>query len=475
MGIKRKSKSLDRSQEPSLSSKKLNISAGQEDFGSRLDVASVTAFTLNSSSIDFKSVRSITNNFGDIHLIQKPEAYSCPTLSHYTTSGLDRQISSPGPLSLTRQTLRKYNEANGFSHRSSSMGSDSNSNATGSRLANAEEAKDVSDPKEPKGAINANHPDYTDALESAGVCFAGRSTEKPSNYDALTRALYALRAGPDPDDDIADIYYDETRESVTETEFCRAALPWLVPTRELSQDKKICVAYDISWSRDVMLDANIDQKLTTLKPDMTIGWYKQTFGLTRALRALLRWACPVSTKPKLTFPLFTIEAKGRSGTLEASSSQNLHNAATMLSNLLYLKKKCGKSGDDSFFNRVHVLTAEITTETVQLSCYWATRSESEGVKYYGMRLASWSPAERCHFKEAHRCLRNAMDWVRKEAFDWVTSDLMCITAGEANPPCPPATPRPASTPAATGRTRRLSDLSGNAAKRPRLQAAKPLA
>lgn len=198
---------------------------------------------------------------------------------------------------------------------------------------------------------------------------------------------------------------------------------------------------------------------------MTIGWYKQTFGLTRALRALLHWACPVSTKPKLTFRLFTIEAKGRSGTLEASSLQNLHNGATMLSNLLYSKKKCGKSNDDSFFNKVHVLTAGITTETVQLSCYWATRSESEGVKYYGMQLASWSPAKRCEFKEAHRCLRNAMEWVRKEASEWNTSDLMCIIAGEALPSCPPATPRP---PAATGRTRRLSDLSGNAAKRPRL-------
>jgi hypothetical protein len=45
-----------------------------------------------------------------------------------------------------------------------------------------------------------------------------------------------------------------------------------------------------------------------------------------------------------------------------------------------------------FFNRIHVMSAELTTETIQLSCYWATREEGE-IGFWGKTIRCWSPKD----------------------------------------------------------------------------------
>ena len=108
--------------------------------------------------------------------------------------------------------------------------------------------------------------------------------------------------------------------------------------------------------------------------------------------------------------------------------------------------------EEEFFNKVHAMSLELTAESIQLSCYWAVRGESGDVKYYGMQLRTWTPKDGSQYKEARRFVRNALDWVKAQAFEWICSAMKTlegavILSGPTPPPTQsdqPRTKRPTS-------------------------------
>jgi len=143
---------------------------------------------------------------------------------------------------------------------------------------------------------------------------------------------------------------------------------------------------DQYWRRCLALDPVLKPSLSTPKPDVTIGWNSEVFPFVRASKNLRAFQCPVASTNNISWPLFTVEVKGEGGSLRVAKLQNLHNAAIMLSNLRELMKAALKEAD--FFNKIHPISLQVTTETVQLSYYWAARSEDGQVSYYGNVLAA---------------------------------------------------------------------------------------
>lgn len=120
-----------------------------------------------------------------------------------------------------------------------------------------------------------------------------------------------------------------------------------------------------------MVGQGIQPEIAAPKPDRTFGWsYKAFASHIDDIRALGVHACPILTEP-LVFPIFAIEIKGAQGALEVARLQNLHNGATMLSNLLYLRRNSGNMQEKmkEFFNKIYVLSFEITAENIQMSGY----------------------------------------------------------------------------------------------------------
>ena len=379
--------------------------------------------------------------FNDRHTKERPKrsesanpavvADDCREATHIKQHRGQQPNSASAPL--THEALREFNKANNYSEKPHSMASDPNSTRSSG------ESKPPADPKDPRGAINAYHPGFEDGLNKRGIAFADDDdVGMPSNLDTLREAIFAARDGAEPDDQVAKDYRIALRQAVNETEVVRDALHLLFPGPDLRRDSKLCQASDLIWNRNAMIDANMTPMLTTLKPDTTIGWHKKSFEAQEAIDSLGVHACPILNKRLLAFPLVALEAKGPQGSGLVARLQSLHNGATMLSNLLHLKRKCGEESELGFFNRVHVLSLEISTESIQISCYWATRVDKEQVRYYGMMLQSWNPFMIPAFKEAHRCIRNALEWVRDQAFEWINSDLTSLVT-KTTPQTPPLT------------------------------------
>lgn len=196
-------------------------------------------------------------------------------------------------------------------------------------------------------------------------------------------------------------------------------LPKCVPLADLQLSDEVEIATDQLWRRCLALDPDIHPSLTTPKPDLTIGWKSALFPFMRATKNLRTFQCPVVSTNKFSWPLFTAEGKGDGGSLRVAKLQNLHNAAIMLSNLRELMKAAAKEAD--FFNKVHVLSLQLTSESIQLSYYWATRSEDGQVSFYGNVLETWSPNNQRdgQYDKARRCIHNAIELVRNTAYDTI--------------------------------------------------------
>jgi hypothetical protein len=80
-----------------------------------------------------------------------------------------------------------------------------------------------------------------------------------------------------------------------------------------------------------------------------------------------------------------------------------------------------------FFDRIHVMSAELTTETIQLSCYWATRKEGE-ISYWGKTIRCWSPNDPTgeSFGKAHHGIHNAVEWTRLHVQYRLNNDLKLL-------------------------------------------------
>ena len=214
----------------------------------------------------------------------------------------------------------------------------------------------------------------------------------------------------------------------------QSILPEIIPIEELSIDSKASTVPEQQWHRKIMIDPKAKPLLTTIKPDRTVGWSRRMFEYPRALKYLDARACPVASNPGLAWPLFTAEVKGDNGDLKVARLQNLHNGATMLSNLLHIRKFYREEEEEEFFNKVHAMSSELTVESI------AVRGESGDVKYYGMQLCTWTPHDGSQYKEARRCVCNALDWVKAQAFEWICSAMKTLE-GAVSPsgPTPPPT------------------------------------
>ena len=306
------------------------------------------------------------------------------------------------PLRLSREALQLFNDANQTLE-------DSMASASGDS-----EASD--------GSLNAYHPAFEQALNYRYVFFfKGKLDELPNDLDKLQTAIFAQTGTAKPPKGQAGLIRRLLARVRGEPDMVSQVMPEIVPFERLKREESTEVAVNQLWRRCLALDPDIKPSLATPKPDVTIGWNSEIFPFQKANKNLQSFQTPVSLNNDLSWPLFTIEIKGEGGCLRHAQLQNLHNAAVMLSNLRELMKAALKEAD--FFDKIHVLSLELTVETVQLSYYWATRSKNGQVIYYGKALENWGIRSNrdAGFNEAYRCVHNAIELVRSQAYPFVYS------------------------------------------------------
>lgn len=314
---------------------------------------------------------------------------------------------------------------------------------------------------ETKDAINADDPSYSERLKEKGIYFADDEPDKdPSKIRELMKAVSAKRPNyTAPDRTAARGLRIRARKTVNESAMIQDVLPDIVPLTELWRAKDISTTPEQKWHRMVMIRPDEPELLRAPKPNWTIGWSYSVFSNYReAMRRLGMIVCPVSENTQLAIPLFTIEVEGPEGRLEVARLQNLHNGATMLANLLDIWKLGLGENTDGFFNKVHAMSLELTKETVQLSCYWA-RKENGGIKFYGRSINAWHFYDGHQYKKAHRYTRNALEWVREQALEWVSLALLALEHKLKTELLIPKTPRTPPSQASTNRTRSLTSVS----------------
>ena len=288
-----------------------------------------------------------------------------------------------------------------------------------------------------EGLINAYSPSYCEALEERGIEFA--DDQRPSNFKKLKEALKEKRSTSVPDDAAVKRLRNLVSEANSESGVVQNILPEIVPHKALDHDTN-CMVPDDKWDLKTMVEPNVKPALTPVKPNWTYGWPKKHFECKRAMKLLGAYACPVVKSPQLAFPLFTIEVKGEKGCLKVARLQNLHNGATMLSNLWNIRQFYDKEKENEFFDNVHAMSLQLTAESIQLSCYWAARNGNGGIKFYGTEVRTWSLYEVDQYKKACRYTLNAMDWVREQASGWITLTLERLEGSfNTTVPTPPRT------------------------------------
>ncbi len=328
-----------------------------------------------------------------------------------TAPSHSRQAFEPGRLPLTRGALRRLDQ--------------STRNPTRTTMASQSLESLASDAS--TDTINAYHPQFETELNLRRIyCAEDELDQSPSNLGEVTEAVFAARKSPDPNETDARNFRKRIRKAPNESATVQSILPKIVPLEDLMDSDTASTAPDQPWHRRLLSYHKLKPCLATPKPDNTVGWSPNVFPYPKTSRLLKDFILPVAQNAKLAWPLFTIEVKGDKGNLKVAKLQNLHNAAIMLSNLLQLRQACGKEKD--FFHNVHVLSLELTTESIQLSCYWASRHSNGEASYHGKSLACWSPNDPSGkgYIDARRCVRNAMEWVKNKAHPWIDSDMKSL-------------------------------------------------
>lgn len=366
---------------------------------SRKRALGTTDLSSNQSAEYISNSKAVTNLDGADSLQQTEKEQSLQ--GHHRGTAAPEQ-SQPAPL--TRQTLQLLDNSGRF-HSAAAMTSE---------ITGASDGTEVS--------INAYDTSYEAALNERYIFFyEGKPENIPKDVSDIEMAVFAdmeRRASPTGEADL--VRYLLTRIS-GEPDVVSQILPKCVPLEGLQSSDQVEIATDQLWHGCLALDPDIQPSLTTPKPDLTIGWNSAIFPYMRATKNLRVFQCPVVSTNKLSWPLFTAEVKGDGGSLRVAKLQNLHNAAIMLSNLRELMRAAAKEAD--FFNKIHVCSLQLTPESIQLSYYWATRSETGQVSYYGNVMETWSPNNQRggQYDEARRCVHNAIELVKTNAYDTIRS------------------------------------------------------
>ncbi|KAL9627010.1 MAG: hypothetical protein Q9164_007732, partial [Protoblastenia rupestris] len=358
-----------------------------------------TSFS-NSQSAKYISNSKAVTNLDGIEAIQQAEKEQ-PSQGHHPETAASEQSQ---PVPLTRQALQLL-DSSGRSHPSAAMSS---------------EITEASDGTE--SSINAYDAAYETALNLRCIFFyEGKPENIPKGVSDIEVAVFAKNEEREPPKGEADLVRYLLTRITGEPDVVSQIMPKCVPLEGLQLSDQVEIATDQLWRRCLALDPDLKPSLTTPKPDLTIGWKSVRFPFMRATKNLGTFQCPVVSTNKLSWPLFTAEVKGDGGSLRVAKLQNLHNAAIMLSNLQELMKAAAKEAD--FFDKIHVLSLQLTPESIQLSYYWATRSKDGQVSYYGDVLETWSPNNRKagQYDEARRCIHNAIELVRTNAYGTIYS------------------------------------------------------
>ncbi len=294
--------------------------------------------------------------------------------------------------------------------------------------------------EETKGTISPYNPMYLVELNGRGIDFADETFDKlPSNLHDLKKALKEQRSDSGPNDKAARVFWEHLEIAHGKT-FLYYILPKIVPLDALDADDATYTVPEQQWYRKIMIEPNAKPALTAVKPDQTIGWEKHIFAYPKAMDHLDAYACPVVEVPRLAFPLFTVEAEVDRGNLKVARLQNLHTGATMLSNLWRIRQFYNEEKEDEFFDKVHALSLQFTRESIELSCYWAAHNDEGHIEFHGTRIRTWTSYDVDQYKEAYRYTRNALEWVKNQAFDWICSALARLEGYlDTSPPTPPPT------------------------------------
>ena len=345
----------------------------------------------------------------------------------------DLTFVEPSPERLTKEALVTMEAAG-------SMGPPSTKPSTKSAQTN------TSDPS----SINAYHGSYPRELRLRKIYPAEEGvTLPPSNIDSLMQAMKGSPSTPVPNDSETQNLRYMLAHSVNEASTIDSLLPMLLPiVEDMKISKEDTNVSEQQWARTILLPSSKflpGPNLTAPKPDRTFGFKAAVFPHDIALAAMGTYAAPATNaQEELIWPYFTVEGKGQGGKLRIARLQSLHNSAIMLNNLLQLRKAVGK--EDVFYNKSHVMSLELTVESIHLSCYWAIK-EASTVKFYGQCVGCWTPNDPtgAGYREARRCVGNALVWTRDRLREWVAEDMRVLegrlVAGVAVQITPPASER----------------------------------
>ena len=181
------------------------------------------------------------------------------------------------------------------------------------------------------------------------------------------------------------------RNSCNEAAIVQSVLPKLVSIDSLLDDDSCITVPNQQWDKECGLHvpATAQYRIPPPKPDQTIGLAASTFANhENALAYLAHKARPIKCLPSLVFPLIAIEAKGDRGQ-NVCRSQNLHNAAVILSQLVRLWEDTDSL--DELLGKSLACTISITTQTCAISHFWLEAGiAGSRPRVRGGLLRSWS-------------------------------------------------------------------------------------
>jgi hypothetical protein len=299
--------------------------------------------------------------------------------------------------------------------------------------------------------INSSDPSFELELHRRRACYVDDASHLPSDLLELEEAINAPRASSTLSRNRLSAFQRRLRNSCNEAAVVQAIMPKLVPVEDLLDDESIITVPNQQFDKECSLriPATAQYRIPPPKPDQTIGLSSSNFTIyENALAYLGHKARPIKCLPGLTFPLVTVEAKGDRGQ-NVCRSQNLHNAAVVLHQLLRLWEDSGSATE--LYYKSLTCTISITTQTCAISHFWLEPNDLGSVSVFGRLFKSWSlnMQHANTLNEITSSVRNAIDFAIERGTKLITERLEALEQALRAIPSPSCSP--------SCRKRKLSD------------------
>lgn len=260
--------------------------------------------------------------------------------------------------------------------------------------------------------INSSDPSFELELHRRRAFYVDDASHVPLDLAELEAAINASHASSRSSQASLKSFQRRLRNSCNEAAIVQGVLPKLVPIDALLDSDTVTTVPNQQFDKECSLNipATAQYRVPPPKPDQTIGLSASNFSTyENALAYLGHKARPMKCFPALTFPLITVEAKGDRGQ-NVCRSQNLHNAAVMLHQLLRLWEDTGAARE--LYYKSLACTISITTQTCAISHYWMEPNTQGSISIYGRLFRSWSlnMQDASTLDEITRSIRNAIDF-----------------------------------------------------------------